>query len=176
MQQIQKLNHRHDAIAEWLIANPDKTLGECAATFGYTQSWLSIIVNSDAFRAVYEAKLGEYHDERIVPLRDKVHGIANRAVEKLGVSLDAATDPDFILDVADKMLNRLGYGAKASGGQTNIMQNNLTVIHSVDSEALARARERLAARHRPELIEQQTDTTPGHGPALSGAQRAEESE
>lgn len=50
---IDKLNFSHVAIARWLLENPNKNLGECATHFGYTRSWLSIIVNSDAFQAHY---------------------------------------------------------------------------------------------------------------------------
>ena len=48
--QIKKLGWWHTAIMEWMLANPDKTLRECAENFDVTQPWLSSVINSDLFQ------------------------------------------------------------------------------------------------------------------------------
>lgn len=141
--QIQTLKPRHVAIADWLIAHPDGTLGQCARELGYTQTWISIIVNSDAFKQFLARRQESYFDERIVPLRDKVVGVAHRAVERLAEHVEVSGDPNFLLATADKTLHRLGYAPTASQppapqGQVNIQNNYYT-----DKETLARARERM---------------------------------
>ena len=49
--QISRVKIHHEQILTWLILNPDKTQGECAAHFGVTETWLSIIINSDVFQS-----------------------------------------------------------------------------------------------------------------------------
>lgn len=137
--QIQKISHRHDAILEFMICNPTAQLGEVARHFQVSQAWLSVIINSDVFRAKHEARGDEFFGAAIVPLREKIVGVASQAVEKLGEKLEVSSDGDFVLAVADKLLHRLGYApAKTpppAPGAINIQQN-----YSVSPDVLARAR------------------------------------
>lgn len=142
--QLAKLSPRHDAIAEWLIANPESKLGDCAQVFGVTQSWLSCILHSDVFQAYYRKLRGDYVDLRVMPLRDKLHGIANRAVEKLGEQVEMASevgDRQFLLDTAELTLGKLGYGG-GKGGVTVVAPGGaVAVFQSVTPDDIARARE-----------------------------------
>lgn len=137
--QLKTLSPRHDAIAEWLIANPDKHLYECALAFGVTQPWLSVILHSDIFQVYYRKMRGDHVDLRITPLRDKLLGVANRAVEKLADKVEAMNTRELV-DVAELTLNKLGYGQKATvsvvapGGQVAVFQ-------SASPEDVAKARE-----------------------------------
>lgn len=144
MPEIQRLSHRHEAIMEWLIANPEKRLGECALVFGVSQAWLSTIIHSGVFRDRYQALIGEHIDDRVMPIRDQLTGVAVSAIEKLGRAVDASIDPDFILSVADKTLHRLGYApskAPSAPGTSNTQVNNFYSVSKEELEA-ARARRR----------------------------------
>lgn len=139
--QLQNVRLKHQAIADWLIANPDKTQGECAAAFGISQAWLSVVVNSDAFQDYLQQRYAETATPVVFSLREKLLGVAHRAVEKLGTAVDNSQDPEFILAAADRALHRLGYAP--SKGPTVAVQNNVTVggptVH-VDSSTLSAAR------------------------------------
>lgn len=110
--QIVELNHRHMAIAEYLLANPSARLTEVAAAVGLSPSWVSVVTNSDLFREYLRQRSREINDVVHISLQEKVQGIAHRAVEKLGEAVDNSQDPAFLLAAADKTLHRLGYGAK----------------------------------------------------------------
>lgn len=141
--QLQNVRLRHQAIADWLIANPDKSQGECAAAFGITQAWLSVVVNSDIFSEYLQSRLNEVSTPVMYSLREKLMGVAHRAVEKLGSCVENSQDPEYILEAADKTLHRLGYAptrgpAPAVQNVTN-QQNN---VYVVDRETLDGARRR----------------------------------
>jgi len=146
MPEIKSLSHRHEAIMEWLIANPAEKLGTCATTFGVSQAWLSIIIHSDAFQMRYNELIEGHIDDRVMPLRDMLTGVAHKAVEKLGSAVEASMDPEFILTTADKTLHRLGFAPNRSvspgdSGTNNTQINNYFSVSKEDLEA-ARGRRR----------------------------------
>ena len=57
--QIQKMSARHEAILQFMIANPTMKMSKVAAHFGVTGAWLSTIIWSDAF----QNQLARRHDE-----------------------------------------------------------------------------------------------------------------
>jgi hypothetical protein len=48
---IAKVGYTHDAMVDQLIATPHISQGELASIFGYSQTWVSQVINSDAFQA-----------------------------------------------------------------------------------------------------------------------------
>ena len=48
---LARVKFSHDAMIDVIIANPTVSQGEIAKHFGYTQAWVSRIMNSDAFLA-----------------------------------------------------------------------------------------------------------------------------
>jgi hypothetical protein len=138
--QLGRLSITHDAIMDWLLANPGKgQMAKCALHFGFTRSWLSSIVWSDAFQAKLRDKKEALFSETVVPMRDQMNGVAQRALERLGEKVEVIDDPKILTDVADKMLHRLGYAPKVdhSPGTQNNTQNN---FYAVSPELLAAAR------------------------------------
>ena len=150
--ELTDLSATHNAIADWLICNPGKgQLGRCAAHFGYTRSWLSTLIHTDAFKAMMKAKQGKAFDENVVTLADKIAGVAHASVEKLGEIVESTNDERLVREIGRDMLSNLGYGAstKAPGVViNNNTQNNLTV----NSDALAAARNR-QSQHYGRTIE-----------------------
>ena len=146
MPEIKRLSIRHEAIMEWLIANPSAKLAECARSFGVSQPWLSCIIHSDAFKGRYQELIGENIDQRVMPLRNQLTGVAATAIQKLGTAVEASSDPDFLLATVDKTLHRLGYAPQsaqpAAAGTLNQTQIN---FYSASKEDLERARERRRA-------------------------------
>lgn len=146
MPEIKKVSVKHEAIMDYLLANPGEKLGVVAAHFHVSQAWLSTIIHSDAFRTRMEQKQERAFDETIIPLREKVLGIAHLGVEKLGEAMENASpmsDRDFIADTTDNILKNLGYSPKSAPPQTQqvgAQQNNYYVV---DSASLAEARARM---------------------------------
>lgn len=142
------LSHRHQAIAEHLIANPDKPLRQIAPLFGYSETYFYMLVGSNAFQDYYHALLGHNLDTRVMPLRDKVNGVAHSALDRLGKALEEPDlSPEFYLDVANKLLQRgLATGTpQAPAGPQGPALTQINNYYSSDSERLARARERMQA-------------------------------
>ncbi len=135
---LKKLSVNHNAIADWLIANPGRgQQGLCAEEFGITQSWLSTLINQDAFQSLLKNKQSDIFDEVIVPLKDKIAGVAHRSVEKLGEILDTTNDGRLVKDISDSMIKALGYGQEHKPGVTI---NNTTL--TINQIALQEARHR----------------------------------
>lgn len=118
--EIKSLSHRHEAIGEWLLANPEKKLQECAAQFGVTQAWLSTIIHSDIFKLYYQDLLGDYHDERIIPLRDKMNGIAHQGADRLSEKIATIDDPSVLLNIVDRIGKRLEPARPQAGVTVNL--------------------------------------------------------
>lgn len=138
---IQRLSATHHAIADWLIANPGKNQMErCATKFGYTRAWLSTLIHTDAFQALLRSKQEDVFHEVVVPLKEKIAGVAHAGLDRLGEHLDKA-DFKETADVTKDMLAALGYGPKAvpAGG---VNQNN----YYFGPDALEAARERNRSR------------------------------
>lgn len=140
--QLGRLSITHEAIMDWLLANPGKgQMRKCAEYFGFTRSWLSSIIWSDAFQAKLRDKKEQIFEETVLPMRDQMNGVAQRALERLGEKVEVIDDPKVLTDVADKMLHRLGYAPKvdAAPGTQNNTQNN---FYAVSPDLLAAAREK----------------------------------
>lgn len=110
------LSHTHEAVMNWMLMNPDKSLRECADHFGYTQSWLSTLIHSD----IFQVKLAERQEGIRTRIADsipqKLRMAADVGIEKLATKLEESEDADFILDATDKLLHRLGYAPARSAG------------------------------------------------------------
>jgi len=140
------LSNTHNAIADWLIANPGKgQLGRAAAHFGYTRAWLSTLIHQDAFQAMLKHKQGKTFEQVIIPLQEKIAGLAHAGVEKLGEIVDKTNDERLIREITRDAVQSLGYGASTAPA-INI-DNSTHNILNVDSAALAEARKRRSQHH-----------------------------
>lgn len=170
------LSNTHNSIADWLIANPGKgQQGKCAAVFGISQAWLSTLIHQDAFAAMLKFKQGQTFEKVIIPLHEKMAGVAHRGVEKLGEILDTSDDDRLVKEITKDMLHGLGYGASTAAPGTVI--NNTQNTLNIDSTALAEARERRSQHYRSDDLESSSNTQePGpqtEAPQLSHSEEAE---
>jgi hypothetical protein len=100
-----------------VIAEPYLAQNELAARFGYTQSWISIIMTSDAFRA----KLAERREDLVDPilkvtLEDRFRAMTQRSLEILQEKLSAPASvvPDgLVLKAMELGAKSLGLGGNA---------------------------------------------------------------
>lgn len=145
--QIAEVNHRHEAIADIMLSFPDLKKGEIAEMLGYTQAWLSSVINSDAFIFYYDNRRLEYNAALHQETVNKLYEVAIKATEKVSDLLDAEDiDPRFVLDAKDKALHRLGYGpSRPAAGESVGVQNN---IYVASPDGLMQARERMNEFHQ----------------------------
>ena len=127
--QVLRLSHRHDQILQHMIANPTEKLGDVAARFEVSQSWLSVIVHSDTFQEELRKKHAEVFHPAQLSIQERLTGMAHLALDKLGEEIDnGKVAPGLLLETADSVLDRLGYGTKPAGGgnsQTNVFYGSL---------------------------------------------------
>lgn len=141
--QVKKVSFTHEALIQWMLENPSRHLRDAAEYFGYTQSWLSTIIHSDAFKQQLIKRQNQVAFQVAADIPSRLRGAAHVALEGLTRQLETTEDPEFLLDATDKLLRNMGYGPASSrnpGGQTitNNTQNN-TFLVSSDDLAEARA-------------------------------------
>lgn len=113
---IQKVNYTHDAMINLILAQPGISQNKIAAHFGYSASWVSLILSSDAFKA----RLAERSKELVDPtlratIEEQFVGIVARSIavvqEKLNKPPDQIPD-NFALRALEISSRAAGYGAK----------------------------------------------------------------
>lgn len=171
--QIDKMRIRHEQILNWLILNPDKTQNECAAFFNVTPAWLSVVVNSDCFQQRF-AEIRNSMDERTTTVAiGKMRDVVDKGLERLGGLVEVSNDPGFVLETTDKLLNRLGFGAKGVAQLNVNVQNNALMV---SREVLQQARGEISAQGlpTPQVFEALTRVSAdGHTPRLASVDQSE---
>jgi hypothetical protein len=126
---IQKIRYSHDAMIDQIISNPAVSQGELAKMFGYTEGWVSQIMQSDAFRERLAERKKELIDPGIIAsIEEKFRGVVSLSLDRLREKLEKEKSPS--LETLELGLNigsrALGYGAR----QTPTVQVAVqTVVH-----------------------------------------------
>lgn len=159
--QLLNVSHVHDAIMNWMIANPERSLRECAQAFGYTQSWLSTMIHSNLFQARLKEKQEQVFSGIAVSINEKLAAGADIGVTKLVEKLETSEDPRFIKETTQMMLEKLGFGAAtrvAGAGQVNNgpVQQNFYMASPADLE---QARGKIAGGVLPPSAIEQSEAT-----------------
>jgi len=144
MASIAKVRYTHDAMIDLVIANPAISQGEIAAHFGYTQSWVSQVFSSDAFKArLFERKALFVDPVIAASVEEQLEGLARQSMHVLRASLEANPKPDVALKTLEITARSLGFGVKAPQVQVN------NVIAFVPQKAVSG--EAWESQFRPEL-------------------------
>ena len=159
--QVLSLSNKHRAILEHMVANPAQKLGEIAATFDVSPSWLSVLIHSDAFQEELAKKRGEVFHPAMVSLQERLTGMAHLVLDKLGEEIDnGKLTGGQLIETSTSVLDRLGYGPDrpAGGGPT---QNNY-FIGAVPANVVHEARANFGRRQQEEvedaeIVDDETD-------------------
>lgn len=144
--ELKNISHVHEAVLNWMIANPQRKLSDCAREFGYTQSWLSTMIHSSLFQAALKEKQDKLFSGLSSTLTEKLAAGADIGVTKLVEKLETSEDPKFIKETTTMMLEKLGFGAQtrvAGAGTVNngpVQQN----FYMATPDDLQQARGRIA--------------------------------
>lgn len=124
---LQRVRYSHDAVIDLMIARPDLNQGQIAKHFGYTQSWLSRIVNSDAFNARLAQRKTELVDPSLLlTIEEKFKAAVDTSLGILQEKLELTKSPDLALKVAELGTKALGYGARQQN--VNVQQNFVVAL------------------------------------------------
>ena len=124
---IQRVSYTHDALIDMIIANPAISQGGLAKAFGYTQGWLSRVMNSDAFQARLAARKTEVVDPQLVlSIDEKLRALASKSLDVVLDKLAVTQNPDTALKALEVTSKALGYGARQQN--LNVQQNFVVAL------------------------------------------------
>ncbi len=84
-----RLRWNHDLVIDTMLADPGLTQTDIARQFNVSNTWVSILVNSDAFKERLRERKAELMDPVLrASLEEKLNGIANTALDRLAKRLD----------------------------------------------------------------------------------------
>lgn len=110
---IKRVNYSHDAFIDVLIAEPGIQQGALAARFGYTQPWVSRVMNSDAFLARLAERKADIVDPTIAAtLEEKFRALASRSLDVVLEKVSLTQNADMALRALEVSSKALGYGAR----------------------------------------------------------------
>lgn len=156
--------YQFDAIIDLMLAEPRLYHKQIAERLGRTPAWISYIVNSDSFKAIYEQRRSMTNAAVSLAITGELQKIAIASLSELAQRIEnnpAKFSDKGLLEVTDSTLQRLGYGVALPGsappGVTVFAGNGAQVaIASASREDLLRAQEQIRAREGaslPRLIE-----------------------
>lgn len=123
---ITKINYSHDGMINLILAHRGITQNQLAAHFGYSASWVSQVMSSDAFQARLAERALEIEDPTLrATVEDNLKGLVARSMEILKEKL--AKPPSEVPDnlairTLELSTRALGYGARDTA-QVNVQVN-----------------------------------------------------
>lgn len=124
---IVRVKYSHDAMIDVLIANPAVSQGAIAQMFGYTQAWISRVMNSDAFLARLAERKKDLVDPAIAfSLDEKFRALADQSLDIIQEKLAVTKNPDTALKALELAGKALGYGARQPN--LNLQQNFVVAL------------------------------------------------
>lgn len=92
-----KASFSYETLADTLILNPRISVKELSGLFGYTEGWLSIVMNSDAFKVVMQRRKGDLVDPILrATIEDHYKALAAKSchvlIEKLNAPVHVIPD------------------------------------------------------------------------------------
>jgi hypothetical protein len=122
----------HEAIIDDLLIHPLDDLKVRAKRLNYSVAYLSLIINSDMFKAVYAQRRADFQSRLADGLALKMAGVATKQLDIMSEQLDLKRTSIPFRDLSEansKLLDRLGYGSKPDGGvNVNVNASGQTVV------------------------------------------------
>ena len=110
---VAKTSYSHEALADFIIANPCLNQGDIAKHFGYTQGWLSQIIGSDAFQAYVAQRKEQIVDPMLRgAVEESFKGLVLQSMQRLREKLEANPSDQLVLETFKTASRALGYGSR----------------------------------------------------------------
>jgi hypothetical protein len=122
--QVTKINHFHEELISYMITRPTATNSELAMAFKRTPTHMSIIKNSDAFKARLRERQDQLFDEAVIgTTKDRLEALATESLERLIEKIATSDNDDFILAAATMATKSLGFGNPKSSNAPTVQLN-----------------------------------------------------
>ena len=122
---IKKVSYSHSAMIDMILVNPMISQNQLAAHFGYSASWISTVMASDAFKAQFAKRAAETVDPvMMASIKEQFEGLVLRSLEIMREKLSRPSSqiPDQLALRSFELTTRAaGYGARVE--QTNVQVN-----------------------------------------------------
>lgn len=154
---LQRVRYTHEAMVDMIIAEPWIHQNELARRFGFSASWISTVIASDAFQAALDKRREEIVDPTMrATVKEQLGGLMMRSMEILRAKLDShhSNVPDQLaLRTLELTSRAAGYGARI---ETNVQVNVTQQIEDAGDQLV-----HLLRRKKAEVLEGDfTDETP----------------
>lgn len=143
--QLQKLSPMHYQLIDWLIVHKAQKgwAEKCCEHFGISRSWLSIVMNSDVFKELYEQRQQNHNRQITEQIAAQTADVAVAALTRLRAILeDDEVDDRLVLDTANSALKNLGLAPRAGAAPSLIKESEITreSVREISPGVLERAR------------------------------------
>jgi hypothetical protein len=110
-----RINYTHQDMVDFILANPGVTQREVARRYGYTESWVSQILASDAMQEFFAARRKELLDPALAAsIEERFRALTIRSLQVLQGKLDAPqVEANVALRCAELGAKSLGIGGHA---------------------------------------------------------------
>lgn len=134
---LKRIRERHHGVARNIAAGMSQTL--VASMCGYTDSYLSILLNNPAMRELVEM-YRQQHNSSALLIAEKLRGVGLKAVDKIDERLDAGEVEDIheLAAIAKLGFDRSGHGPTSTS--VHIKENHI-IDHVKLAELNARAKQ-----------------------------------
>ena len=146
--QLSELKPWHERVSDHMVAAPHMKVVDLARVFGVTPQWMGQLIRSDAFREFHNARMKSHRELMDNTIVAQMSSVASKSLEKMDQVLsNSKKEPTFdeIKAAAELSLKGLGYTQQA-GVRVNVADNSQVTTISVGANAVAAAREKIAAR------------------------------
>lgn len=151
---LKRVRFQHDAIIDMIIAEPGISQGALAAAFGFTEAWISRVINSDAFNVMLAQRKQELIDPTLIAsVEERLREAATLSLDVVIKKLKAAPTLDQALKAVEVTSKALGYGARTDNS-VNINTNYVVALPDRSQDAAT-----WAAQHTPKSFATSIPTT-----------------
>lgn len=150
---VAKLRYTHQAMIDLIVQNPWISQNELAGHFGYSPSWISVVLASDAFQAALEQRRSEIVDPAIkATIEERFKALVILSLDVLHKKLSQPVVSDNVaLRAAELGAKALGIGGNAvpppapPGDRLLVLAERLVVLQDNVRKGVTYEGERLSA-------------------------------
>ena len=125
----------HDRIIDKMLTGTCLHQGQLAAEMGYSENWLSIMINSDAFQERLRERQAEMVDPVLrATIEERLRGLSALSADIIARKLEATNDANLALRALDISQRALGYTQKP---QTAININQTQYVAVVPAKSIS---------------------------------------
>ena len=150
-QAIKRINYSHKGMIDLILANPGITQNEIATQIGYSASWVSLVMSSDAFQAELQARSEQIIDPTLkLTVEQRLKGVMVRSLSILEEKLKNRPEdiPDnLVVRALEASAKAAGYGSKVSVqvNTQNVQNNHLEILGDNLVKLMAQKRAEVSA-------------------------------